>query len=176
MSGTTLCIPTLATERLTLRAPRISDFETYAAFCGSERVRVLGGPFSRSDAFEKMAALIGQWALRGFGRWMVADKKTDEPLGVVGLFFPDDWPEPEIAWSVFDPAEGRGIAYEAAVAARGYAYGTLGMPTVISMIAPGNTRSLALARRMGATFDRLHQHPEYGEMHVWRHQEPEAVL
>ena len=38
--------------------------------------------------------------------------ETDAPLGVVGLMFPEGWPEPEIAWSLFDAAEGRGIALD----------------------------------------------------------------
>ena len=46
-------IPTLYTERLTLRAPRLSDFEAYAEFRGSERARILGGPFTRAQAFDQ---------------------------------------------------------------------------------------------------------------------------
>ncbi|MEM9778899.1 MAG: GNAT family N-acetyltransferase, partial [Pseudomonadota bacterium] len=121
------------------------------------------------------SALIGQWALRGYGRWMVADRSTDAPLGVVGLFHPEDWPEVEVAWSVFAQGEGRGIAHEAATAARSYAYQTLGMQPLISMVDPENTRSVALAKRMGATFEREFHHPSYGTMYIWRHPGPEAA-
>jgi len=32
-----------------------------------------------------------------YGPWLlVADRKTDIALGLVGLFYPTDWPEPEI--------------------------------------------------------------------------------
>ena len=102
-------IPTLQTERLILRAPRDNDFEAYADFRTSERARTVGGPYSRAQAFEQLCAIIGHWSLRGYGRWMVADRDTDAPLGIVGLYYPEDWPEPEIAWSVFADAEGRGI-------------------------------------------------------------------
>ena len=47
---------------------------------------------------------------------MVADRETDEPFGVVGIYHPLDWPEPEIGWSLYANAEGRGIGYEAALA------------------------------------------------------------
>jgi RimJ/RimL family protein N-acetyltransferase len=169
VTGATVHIPTIETARLRLRAPRATDFDAYAAFRGSERARILGGPYSRSEAFEQMAALVGHWHLRGFGRWMVADLGTDTPLGVVGLFHPEDWPEPEIAWSVFDAAEGRGIAHEAAVAARTYAFDTLGWSTAVSLVAPANGRSAALARRLGAWRDGHFLHPRHGVLDIWRH-------
>jgi RimJ/RimL family protein N-acetyltransferase len=169
---TLVTIPTVETANLRLRAPKAADFPAYAAFRGSERARILGGPYAADVAFEQMAALVGHWQVRGFGRWMVADKVTDTPLGVVGPFHPLDWPEPEISWSVFDGAEGRGVAFEAASAARAFAFGTLGWTTAISMIDPANTRSVRLAERLGARPDGVFAHPEYGTMTIWRHPAP----
>lgn len=172
MTGTTIHIPTLTTERLNLRAPKMSDFDTYAAFRESDRALGLGGPYTRTQSFDQLCEVLGHWALRGFGRWMVADKKTDQPLGVVGVFHPEDWPEPEIAWTVFAQAEGRGIAAEAAIAARAYAYGTLGWTTVMSLITPDNARSIKLAERIGAKFESIYAHPTIGDMHLYRHPAP----
>jgi ribosomal-protein-alanine N-acetyltransferase len=173
VTGTELHIPTLTTRRLTLRAPRWDDFDAYAAFRGdAERTRFLGGPFSRDEAFSQLAELIGHWQLRGFGRWMVTDTETGAPLGVVGLYHPPSWPEPEIAWSVFAEGEGRGIAFEAAAAARRHAYETLGWTTAISLIAEDNHRSRALAERLGARRDGTFDSPEGGPTPVWRHPSP----
>ena len=168
-------IPTLETERLRMRAPRLDDLDAYAAFRGSDRAVHLGGPYSRAQAFDQLGELLGHWQLRGFGRWMIADKETDAPLGVGGLMDPDDWPEPEIAWTVFGHAEGKGIAYEAALATRAYAYDTLGWTRVVSCISPDNTRSLALARRMGAVHESDYQHETIGTLQVWRHLGPEEL-
>ena len=167
-------IPTLETERLRMRAPRLDDLDAYAAFRGSDRAVHLGGPYSRAQAFDQLGELLGHWQLRGFGRWMVADKSSDAPFGVVGLFHPDDWPEPEIGWSVFGDAEGKGIAYEAALASRAYAYDVMGWDRVVSMIAPDNTRSQALARRMGCVQEADYQHPEIGPLQTWKHAKPEV--
>lgn len=172
---TTVHIPTLQTERLRLRSPMPSDFEDYVAFRQSERTGVLGGPNPRDEAFHMFCALVGHWHVRGYGRWMVADRVTDAPLGIVGIYYPDDWPEPEIGWSVFDAAEGKGIAFEAAMAARSYAYDELGWQRIVSLIVPQNNRSVALARRMGCSVERQIAHPFYGAMDIWLHQPPGRI-
>lgn len=168
-------IPTLTTERLTLRGPRMDDFPAYAAFRMSDRAKTVGGPYTEAQAFVQLSSIIGHWALRGYGRWMVADRDSDTPLGIVGLYYPMDWPEPEIAWSVFAEGEGRSVAFEAATAARDHAYGSLGWTTAMSLIDPANTRSVALAKRLGCTPGETYDHPTYGVMHVWRHPAPEAL-
>ena len=168
-------IPEIETERLRLRAPKLADFEPMADFRASERSKSVGGPYDRNQTFDWLCTIAGHWLMRGYGRWIVADRDTDATLGVSGLMFPDGWPEPEIAWSLTEQAEGRGIAYEAAEAARRFAYDTLGWSTVISCTAPDNTRSIALAKRLGATPDGSHEHPTYGTLLIWRHPEPEAL-
>ena len=169
-------IPTIETERLRLRGAEMSDFDAYARFRGdAERTKYLGGPSDLAGSFDKLGEIIGHWHLRGYGRWIVADKTTDQPLGVVGPYFPPDWPEPEIAWSVFAEGEGKGYAFEAATAARDYAFGTLGWDTAISMITRGNTRSIKLAERMGCIDEGFYTHETIGPMHLYRHPKPEAL-
>lgn len=170
-----IVIPTIQTERLTLRAAEMRDLDAYAEFRGSDRAAFVGGPNTRTQCFDKLGEIIGHWHLRGYGRWIVADKTTDEALGVVGLFFPDDWPEPEIAWSVFANGEGKGIAYEAAMASRDYAYNTLNWKTVISAVPKGNDRSIALAKRMGATYEGDNADSDAGILEIYRHPAPEAL-
>ena len=167
-------IPTVETDRLRPRLPQMSDLDAFAAFRSSPRSSFVGGPFTRTESFRDLAVLIGQWHLRGYGRWMITDKSSGKPLGTTGVYHPEDWPERELAWSLFDAAEGRGIAFEAAMAARDFAYRVFGWSSIISCVDPANTRSVALAERMGATFERIFTHPSFGEMHVWRHPGPEG--
>ena len=176
MTETVLRIPTLETERLRLRAPRPSDFDAFAAFRAGPRSDYAGGPFTREQAFQQFCALTGHWAMRGFGRWIVADRESDAPLGVIGLFYPEGWLEPEIAWALFEDAhEGKGLAAEAARAARRYAYETLGWPTVVSLIGPRNEGSARLAARLGATREGVYHHASLGPLDVWRHPAPGAA-
>lgn len=166
-------IPVLETERLRLRAPVASDFEPYRTYRMSPaRTAGVGGPRSYLQCWDYFGELFGHWILRGYGRWIVADKETDAPFGLVGLFYPPDWPEPEIAWTVFAHGEGKGIAHEAAIATRAHAYDTLGWTRLVNLIMPGNTRSIALARRLGAVHESDYAHPDSGTLQIWRHLSP----
>jgi len=168
-------VPVLRTERFVLRGYRPEDIDAMAAFYATERSRFVGGPMTAELACRVTMTYAGHWMLRGYGRWMVEDAETGATLGNVGLWYPDGWPEPELGWTLFDGAEGRGVAYETALAARNYAYGTLGWTTIISLIAPDNAPSRRLAGRLGAWHDADFQHERYGAMQIWRHPAPEAL-
>lgn len=168
--------PTLHTERLTLRGPEHRDFEPLAAFLADPvRSPGFGGPDPRDRAWRWFACSVGHWCLHGYGYWTV-DTHAGETVGIVGLWNPEGWPEPELGWVMFANGEGRGYAYEAAVAARHHAYDTLGMTTLTSNILPGNTRSQALARKLGAWYERTYDNPNMGVDDLWRHPGPDALV
>lgn len=175
MTSTTFAIPTLETDRLILRAPSLADLDAEAEFFSSEQAEFLGGTLSREQVFRVIASFIGHWALRGFGFWGVQEKSSGRYVGHVGLWYPEGWPEREIGWAVLKWAQGKGFAYEAAVKARQHAYDTLNWTTAISLIAPGNTRSRALATRLGASEETSFQHERLGDSLIYRHPSPEAL-
>ena len=78
----------------------------------------------------------------------------DAVAGRLGLVEHDGWPEPELGWHIYEGFEGRGYAYEGAMAARDHACRVMGMAPMISCIAPENLRSRRLAERMGAVIER----------------------
>lgn len=85
-----------------------------------------------------------------------------------------DWPEREIGWSLYDPAdEGKGFAHEAARAAIAHAFDAWGWETAVSYVHPANTRSRALAERLGAALDPVAAKPpaEVPPL-VYRHPRP----
>ena len=175
MNAIPLDIPVLETERLTLRAPSIADFEAEAEFYATERSKGVGGPLPRDHVWRGFASLIGHWIIRGYGYWGVEERATGAYCGHVGLWYPEGWPEPEIGWTLMGNAEGRGIAREAAIAARRFAFDTLGWTTAISLIAHDNLRSQVLAERLGAVRENDYEHPSYGSMRIYRHPAPEAI-
>jgi RimJ/RimL family protein N-acetyltransferase len=166
--------PTLATERLILRAPEAADFEPYAAFFASDRAVWEDGPLTRDAAWMEFATAAGGWVLRGFGSFSLIDRASSRYLGEVGLYQPARYPEPEIGWILVAEAEGRGLACEAALAVRAFAYRSLGLGGLVSYIARGNSRSIRLAERLGAVADPMA--PCCGDgSGVWRHPGPEAL-
>jgi len=167
--------PTLETERLILRAPDLSDFDAMAAFYASPRAEFVGGPQSRELTWRTLALEAGHWVLRGFGRWTLVEKATQDAVGIVGLWHPEGFPERELGWDLFDGATGKGYATEAAHAARAYAYNTLGWTTLTSLIADGNDGSRRVAERLGATYDSDFTHERFGPMQIWRHPGPEVL-
>ncbi len=172
MSGFPLPIPVIETERLILRGPREDDFPAHLDFATSERARFVGGPSSRWQAWQGFCTGIAHWVLRGYGSWVIEDKATGAAFGKTGFLCHDGWPEPELGWHVYGNAEGKGIAFEATEAARAYGAAHFGLERVISHIAPENLRSIALAERLGAVFERkgellgepcfIYRHPALG--------------
>ncbi|MEZ5930681.1 MAG: GNAT family N-acetyltransferase [Alphaproteobacteria bacterium] len=167
--------PVIETERLRLRAWHESDFSGYCAHRSCDkRQAFVGGAVSAERAWDEFCAMIGFWSLRGYGTFAVAARRSGEALGYAGLWHPPDIDEPELCWSLFPGAEGRGYATEAAAAARDWAYEALGLPPLMSFIHPDNAPSQAVAARLGAVFERrttLRGAPRL----VFRHVGPEAA-
>ncbi|PRY23697.1 RimJ/RimL family protein N-acetyltransferase [Aliiruegeria haliotis] len=161
-------IPTVETERLTLRAFRIEDFETYAAFFASDRACHVGGPKDRRGAWGDFTSDTAAWQLRGAGMWAVDHKETGALAGWVGIVETVFYEEPELGWMLTEAFEGQGLAREAALAARDYAREKLGLDGLVSFIEAGNTRSIRLAERLGATREETRDNGR-GPFHVYRH-------
>ncbi|MEM8731087.1 MAG: GNAT family N-acetyltransferase [Pseudomonadota bacterium] len=172
--------PVLTTQRLTLRAPQASDVSACMAFLATERTQYMGGPYDPAHAWRSTGHLIGHWVMRGYGLFIYCDRATGQPLGATGPYFPEAWVEPEFGWSMWDAArEGQGLVFEAVTAARAWTYTTLGWTTAVSYIDPENTRSIALAERLGAVLDPAATCPDLpgweGTL-IFRHPSPEALL
>ena len=165
--------PVLETERLILRAPQRGDYPAWAEFVSSDRARFIGGPLDAGPAWRTMGHLTGHWVHRGFGMFIFSRKSAPEtPIGMTGPWFPEGWPEQEIGWSLWSAAEGCGYAFEAACAARDYAFSDLGWPTAVSYINRNNNRSIALAARLGAVPDPDAATPDSSDDLVYRHPTP----
>ncbi|WP_424969858.1 GNAT family N-acetyltransferase [Dinoroseobacter sp. S76] len=159
----------LTTDRLILRPPAAQDFDGYRAFYMSDRSRFAHGPLSETDAWYAFCVEMAHWPMRGFGMFTVlAQTDPETPIGLVGPWFPADWPEPEIGWLLWDGHEGQGYADEAARACLIHAFGHLGWDTAVSYIHPENAASTKLVERLGAERD-PHARAAKPELLVWRH-------
>ncbi|MEM7319686.1 MAG: GNAT family N-acetyltransferase [Pseudomonadota bacterium] len=166
--STTFTIPSVETERLILRAPELADLPGMSAFFASDRSGMVGGPRTEAECWRSISVRAGHWAIRGFGLWHLTQKSSGAFVGWAGIIDEPGWDEPELGYALMAEAEGQGLAFEAATAARDYAARHLGLNGVLSFIAHANARSIKLAERLGATYER--EGDVLGKTcQVWRH-------
>ena len=134
-------LPTLETERLILRLPRMSDMSDYVAYKASERSKFTGGPIEAGKSSMYFASIAGQWLLRGYGLFMATTKADpDVVVGGFGVFHPlMNQEEPEFGWTLYDAAfEGKGYVTEAMRAIIPWSWDVMGVDTAQSHIDEGN--------------------------------------
>ena len=161
--------PRLETDRLVLRAWEDADLDAYAALCADPQVmRYIGNgsPQHREQAASAMASFREGWAERDYDLWCVARPEDDVCIGFVGLHVPDFLPEimpaVEIGWRLARDAWGHGYATEAAIAARGYAFDTVGLDRLVSIAHADNDASTNIMRKLGMQLERATVHPVHG--------------
>lgn len=141
----------LVTPRLLLRPPVAADFPAWEAFCADARtMEHLGGVQHPADAWRSFASMVGAWALGTPAMFSVIERETGEWVGRIGPWQPYLWPCREVGWGILARYEGRAYALEVAVASLDHAFGNLAWETVSHLVADANTRSRALAERLGA--------------------------
>jgi RimJ/RimL family protein N-acetyltransferase len=149
--------PSVSTPRLKLRPFGASDLDALDAIHGDPQVmRFLGvgagagKTRTRPENWDFMQRVLGQWALRGYGVWAVELTATGALIGRAGLLHPFEWPSAEIAYTFARAAWGQGLATEAVLAIRDWAFAHLPDPHFVSFISPDNAASRRLAARVGA--------------------------
>ncbi|MNN17653.1 hypothetical protein D3C81_1308470 [compost metagenome] len=96
----------------------------------------------------------------------VIEKSSGRWVGRVGPWQPYGWPGTEVGWSIAPEFWGRGYAPEAARASTDWAFDTLGWSEVIHTIAPDNTNSQVVARKLGSSILRTTHLPPPHEVLV----------
>jgi RimJ/RimL family protein N-acetyltransferase len=147
-------IPTLTTDRLTLRAISPDDWEPYAAMWADPRVtEFIGGePRAPSVAWPKFVQSTGFWLLFGYGYWTITDR-DGRFIGIGGFAqqargIPELVGHPECGWTFVADVWGRGIASEAVAAMVDWADGALAVETRC-LIDRNNAPSIKVATRNG---------------------------
>jgi [ribosomal protein S5]-alanine N-acetyltransferase len=148
---------TLQTRRLTLRPLRAEDLEAMAALLGDwEALAQWGPPLDRAGVREWIRRNRRRYEIDGFGRCAVELRESGELIGDCGLIATtvEAVPEVELGWIVRRSQWGRGFATEAAVAWRDFAFGSLGLQRIVSMVTTGNLASRRVAEKIGMTVER----------------------
>lgn len=169
-------IPVLETERLTLRAPEMADQVVYAGFLARADgpSAFYGGPLREDQAFQRLAADLGHWHLRGHGKWMVVERATGRAVGGCGLVQPTGWPRHELTWWLIEDARGQGYATEASRAAIAWGYAH-GFDPVETHMRDENAAAHALAKRLGGRLIARETFPDGATRDVYALPQPVAA-
>ena len=149
--------PCIDTDRLTLRAHRVEDFEDMCAMWSDpEVVRFIGGKVRPpEEVWARLLRYAGIWTFLGYGFWVIRDRASGAYIGEVGFLNlrrdirPPFGDRPELGYALAPRAHGQGIATEAAQAALGWWDRTRPGAETVCMIHPENLASARVAARLG---------------------------
>ena len=146
--------PTLETARLRLRPLETTDADALNVIQSDPvHMRFYPHPFSLEESREWIDRMHERYERDGFALLAVEDRTTGEFLGNVGpiLQHVDGVDEVELGWSITPARARQGIATEAALACRDWAFAALPVDHVISLILPDNVPSRGVAEHLGMT-------------------------
>lgn len=149
-------IPTeILTNRMKLRYPQEDDWKDLLAYYSDAECMTYtaGRALADWEVWRSVALMIGHWHIRGFGPYVMESLETGKVIGPVGMWYPVEWPEPEIKWGLAREFWGSGYAKEAAEAVRIMAIEHVPEINLISLISKENTNSIKLAKSLGAVYE-----------------------
>jgi len=164
------------TERLIARQWTLDDAEAAFRLYGDpEVVRFLGGmqPIPTVEKVrEYLAKVLDRYAGTSMGMWPTIERESGDLVGAVLLKPLPEHTEIEVGWHLARAHWGKGYATESARAAIDYGFDQLGLSTIYAVVIPENTRSVAVARRLG--MEELGRSSEYYglELELFRIQKP----
>ena len=144
----------LETERLVMRPMAMSDLTDLAAMLGDpEHMRWYPAPKSLEEARNWIRWVRRGYRAHGLGLWAMQLKDTGEFAGQSGVTLQDVDRDQlfELGWHTRRDLWGRGLAVEAARAARAHAFARLEVDHLISLVRPENTQSCRVAEKLGMT-------------------------
>lgn len=141
----------LETERLLLRPMLESDFDALHRIFTDAKVMAAFNhpPFTREQMQRWLQRNLDHQKEYGYGLFSVLLKETGELIGDCGLEQMEDMHAAELGYDFHSDVWNQGYATEAAIAVRDYAFDTLRLPQLISLIRVGNLASRRVAEKVG---------------------------
>lgn len=147
-------VPTIATERLTLRGFRESDAAAlHRLLDDPEVMRYFPNPSPPSP--ERVEQLIFRqiehWEQHSYGWWALESRETGELVGWNGLQYLPETDESEIGYLLGRPYWGRGFATEGGLVGMAFGFDTLGLGQIVGIVHPENVASQRVLIKLGLT-------------------------
>ncbi len=139
--------------RITLRHFGQNDLDTLAVILADPEVMrfSLSGPKTLEQTQSLIENMLMSYEQQGRGLYAVVHKDDKKLIGYCGFFSQevDGQREIEVGYRLAPAYWGKGLATEAALATRDYAFSQLGLTRLISIIEPENIRSIRVAEKIG---------------------------
>jgi RimJ/RimL family protein N-acetyltransferase len=158
------------TDRTILRMFKNSDWrDLHEYYSDKECVQyTVGQPKTEPETWHEVAIRTGHWLLHGYGPYAVEEKSSGKTIGIVGPWYPLEWPEPEITWHLVKSHWGKGLAKESVKMTLKITAEYLPEISFISLIHPNNIASVHLAMAVSATYEKTIQFRS-DSCNVYRH-------
>lgn len=140
-----------ATERLILREFRADDAaDLLTVFADDYARRFYPEMITEAAAAEWIGRNLKRYVEHGFGLWAVTEKSTRRLIGDCGPTWQDVGGPSilEIGYHIAPDRRGHGFALEAARACLATAFASTSEPEIGSIVAPENSASISVARRL----------------------------
>lgn len=143
-----------STEELIIREFTEQDLFPLALVCSHPEVMKFSRnrkPLTLQETKEALERIFDSYQKKGWGLWAVIDKDDYVLIGYCGLQMQEVDGEQyvELGYRLAHSYWGQGFATQAACAVRDYAFDTLGMNSIISIIEPENSASIRVAQKVG---------------------------
>lgn len=151
--ATTIDVPVLETEHLTLRRFQGDDYGPMCEMHADPEVMRFhsdGKPRDPALTWAQMAMWTGAHGMKRGGWFAVLRRADGAFVGRVGVNAQPAWPEPELAYTLARAHWGKGYAAEAAAAVRDWVWRAQAPATLVSLIKPANAASIRVAEKLGA--------------------------
>lgn len=150
-------IPTLSTERLTLRGMRSQDAEDMYRYASRADVTefLLWSPHrSLSYTREYLKYVERRYSLGDFFDWAIVNKADEKMIGTCGFARIDAENQMGELGYVLNPEyHGKGVATEAAREVMRFGFETLGLHRIEARFMEGNDSSRRVMERLGMSFE-----------------------
>ncbi len=147
----------MTTERLVLRRLVPEDFEAVRKIHSDPRVMAIyGGVFTEQGTRDFIQRNLDRYAKDGVSFFAITVKETGELIGCGGIVMQetDQGIEPEIGYQMRHDQWRKGYATEMARGCMKYAFETMKVDHIISLIRPDNAASRRVAEKNGLRVDR----------------------
>ena len=148
-------------ERIFLRHLHIADVENMCAVWGDSEAMRFGQSREKVEQMIK-GCLEDYYHKWGFGLWAVVLRADSTLVGYCGLTRFDNidgQAEVELGYRLAPEYRGQGLATEAARLVQAYAFNTLGLRRLVSIISPENAQSIRVAEKTGFRYEKSVEGP-----------------